>query len=147
MQIRLIREEDRPEWVRMRNILWPDPSDAHERETHKFFSQSDNSLATFVIDRLDGRLGGFIELGQRPYAEGCLSSPVPFIEGWYVDADLRGRGLGAALVEAGEQWARALGFTEIASDTDLENEASISAHKALGYSEASRVVCFRKVLV
>jgi aminoglycoside 6'-N-acetyltransferase I len=146
MQIRLIREDDRAEWVRMRGILWPDESGDHERETQKFFTQTSNSLATFVIDRLDGRLGGFIELGQRPYAEGCSGSPVPFIEGWYVDEDLRGQGWGAALVEAGEQWARDLGFTEIASDTEIENEASIKAHKALGYSEETRIVCFRKTL-
>src|SRR5688572_31355457 len=49
------------------------------------------------------RSAGFIELGLRTYAEGCESSPVPFIEGWYVDADARGTGLGAALVRSAEQ--------------------------------------------
>jgi aminoglycoside 6'-N-acetyltransferase I len=146
MQIRRIREDDRAEWVRMRSILWPDESGDHERETQRFFTHPNNSLATFVIDRLDGRLGGFIELGQRPYAEGCIGSPVPFIEGWYVDEDLRGKGFGAALIEACERWALDLGFKEIASDTEIENEASIQAHKALGYSEETRIVCFRKLL-
>jgi aminoglycoside 6'-N-acetyltransferase I len=71
---------------------------------------------------------------------------VAYIEGWFVDADLRRRGLGAALVRAGEQWARKQGLREIASDAELENEISISAHKAIGYEEEARIVCFRKEL-
>jgi aminoglycoside 6'-N-acetyltransferase I len=106
----------------------------------------DETLATFVLDRLDGRLGGFIEVGQRNYAEGCASSPVAYIEGWYIDADLRRQGLGAALVRAAERWARGRGLTEIASDAETDNEVSIKAHKALGYAEEARVVCFRKDL-
>ncbi len=147
MEIRHIRPEDRTEWVRMRDLLWPGSREEHELETQKFFTQPDESLATFVIDRLDGRLGGFIEMDQRKYAEGCTSSPVAFIEGWYIDADLRQHGWGAALVRAGEQWARDLGLQEIASDTEIENAISIRAHRALGYEEVTRLVCFRKELM
>ena len=146
MDIRLIRPEDRAEWVRMRGMIWPGSADSHEADTRLFFSRPDESLATFVLDRLDGRLGGFIEMSQRKYAEGCESSPVAYIEGWYVDEDLRRKGLGAALVRAGEQWARDCGLREIASDTEVENEVSINAHKAIGYEEMERIVCFRKGL-
>ena len=146
MDIRAVRPDDRAEWIRMRGILWPGSRLDHERETYRFFTQPDASLATFVIDRLDGRLGGFIELSQRPYAEGCTSSPVAYIEGWYVDADLRRQGLGAALVRAGEEWARRQGLDEMASDAEITNDISISAHKALGYGEEARIVCFRKAL-
>ena len=146
MQIRDIRPDDRPEWIRMRNLLWPGSLADHEAETKNFFTQPDESLATFVIDRLDGRLGGFIELGQRKYAEGCSSSPVAYIEGWYIDADLRRQGLGAALIKAGEQWAKGKGLEEIASDVEIDNDISIIAHKAIGYIEEVRIVCFRKEL-
>jgi aminoglycoside 6'-N-acetyltransferase I len=106
MHIRAIRPDDRAEWIRMRDILWPGSRADHELETGRFFTEPDASLATFVVDRLDGRLGGFIELSQRPYVEGCTSSPVAYIEGWYVDLDLRRQNLGTALVRAGEEWAR-----------------------------------------
>lgn len=144
MQIRPVLPDDRAEWVRMRDLLWPGSRADHEAETRRFFTQPDGSLATFVVDRLDGRLGGFIELSQRDYAEGCASSPVAYIEGWYIDGDLRRQGLGAALVRAGEQWARDQGMREIASDAEVENETSIRAHKALGYKEEARIACFRK---
>ena len=146
MHIRAIRPDDRAEWIRMRDILWPGSRTDHELETERFFTQPDASLATFVVDRLDGRLGGFIELSERPYAEGCTSPPVAYIEGWYVDSDLRRQGLAAALVRAGEEWARNRGLEEMASDAELENDISISAHKALGYEEKVRIVCFRKGL-
>ena len=146
MEIRPINEQDRPEWVRMRDLLWPGAKDDHEAETHLFFTEPDEKLATFVLDRQDGRLGGFIEMGQRNYAEGCASSPVAYIEGWYIDADLRQQGWGAALIQAAEQWGRDQGLTEIASDAELDNQVSIRAHKALGYKEEGKIVCFRKEL-
>jgi aminoglycoside 6'-N-acetyltransferase I len=93
------------------------------------------------------RLAGFIEVRLREYADGCSSSPVAFIEGWYVDRGLRGRGIGAALVGAAEDWAKSLGLSEIASDSELDNELGQSAHAALGFQEVGRVVQFRKPLV
>ncbi len=104
------------------------------------------SLAVFVADRRDGRLGGFLEAGSRPYADGCAFSPVGYIEGWYVDPDLRQQGVGRALVEAAENWARGRGYREIASDCVFENEVSFKAHHHLGYQEANRLVHFCKPL-
>jgi aminoglycoside 6'-N-acetyltransferase I len=45
-----------------------------------------------------------------------------------------------------EAWGISEGCTELASDTELENRASAAAHRALGFEEAGRVVCFRKAL-
>ena len=102
--------------------------------------------ATFVAVRPDGSLCGFVEVGTRAYAEGCLTSPVGFIEGWYVDADVRRAGIGRALVEAAEAWARAAGYREMGSDALLENIVSHRAHERLGYAEVERLVAFRKEL-
>jgi aminoglycoside 6'-N-acetyltransferase I len=144
MTVREILESDREGWVRLREALWPGSLSDHDAETKKYFAQP-HAGAIFVAER-DGRLIGFLELEYRPYAPGCRSSPVPFIEGWYVEPDRQGQGIGRALVEAAEAYARAAGHHEIASDTELENTNSIAAHQALGYEEAERVVCFRKSL-
>jgi aminoglycoside 6'-N-acetyltransferase I len=101
---------------------------------------------TFVMERTEEGLCGFIEVGLRNYAEGCTPSPVAYIEGWYVDADSRRRTLGSCLVQAAEAWAKQQGLQEIASDTQMENAISITAHTALGYQEVDRIVCFRKRL-
>ena len=89
---------------------------------------------------------GFAEIGTRVYAKGCDSSPVAFLEGWYVIPEARGNGTGRALVAAAEDWARSKGLRALGSDTELPNEASINAHKALGFEETERLVCFLKRL-
>ena len=49
-------------------------------------------------------------------------------------------------VVAAETWAVTNGYTEIASDTELENGISLQAHLALGFEEVERQICFRKRL-
>ena len=145
LTIRRATSADKPEWLRMRLLLWPYGT------AEGFSIDMDGLLAdpltpVFVAAHPGGGLGGFLEAGTRKYAEGCESSPVGYIEGWYVDEDLREQGFGAALVKAVEDWARSQGLTEMASDTWLENEASIQAHLNMGYEEAERLVHFAKRL-
>ena len=146
MNARPVRVDDKAEWVRMRTALWPDSPEDHPVDIERYFADADENLATFVAESEDGRLCGFLEAATRPYAEGCRSSPVGYIEGWWVDPAYRRQGRGASLVAAAETWARELGLTEIASDANLNNEVSYNAHRALGYAEAERIICFRKSL-
>jgi aminoglycoside 6'-N-acetyltransferase I len=147
MRIRPLELRDRPSWAEMRAALWPD-ADAAElaHETVKHFEGVKAADQVWVAEDASGRLLGFVELSLRPYAEGCASSPVPYIEAWYVTAEARHTGVGRALVEAAENWARLRGFTEMGSDALLENDASHAAHQALGFEEVERIVCYRKSL-
>jgi aminoglycoside 6'-N-acetyltransferase I len=142
--IREISERDRIGWLEMRTALWPGSRADHDVETRRLFEQP-GSMVVFVAE-VEGSLVGFLELDFRKYAPGCESSPVPFIEGWYVDAAFRKRGVGRALVRYAEDFARKQGFREIGSDTEIENAGSIAAHAALGYGEVERVVAFRRTL-
>jgi aminoglycoside 6'-N-acetyltransferase I len=143
--IRLATPADQSEWLRMRHELWPDvePEDLL-REMERILA--DPQMPVFVIERANGKLGGFVETGTRKYADGCETSPVGYLEGWWVDEDLRGKGLGKALIVTAENWARAQGLHEMASDTWLENEVSIAAHLKMGYEEYERLVHFAKTL-
>ena len=145
MTIREIVESDRLDWVRLRDALWPGSLSDHDDETRKYFAERSETPIVFVAEA-DGRLVGFLELDFRKYAPGCRSSPVPFIEGWYVEPALQRQGIGRALVEAAEAHARTMGHHEIASDAELENADSLAAHRALGYDVVERVVCFRRSL-
>ncbi len=147
MKIRAIAAADQAEWLRMREALWPGEMEEHLSDTAGFFAGGSPYItAVFVLDRERDGLGAFIELNLRPYAEGCTASPVPHVEGWYVDADLRGQGWGKALIAAAEGWAIGRGFHEMTSDAEIDNTASIAAHHALGFEEAERIVCFVKRL-
>lgn len=92
------------------------------------------------------RVIGFAEVGTRSVADGCESNPVAYLEGWFVDAKCRRRGIGAALMQAAEDWSRARGLREFASDAELENKLSQKAHRALGFKEVGRSVLYLKKL-
>ena len=129
----------------MREALWPSGEVDHDAETRLFFEEPDERDRTFVAER-DGILVGFLELGWRNYAEQCTTTPVAYVEGWYVDEDARRDGVGTALLEVAEGWARSAGYRELASDAELGNEEGIEVHRALGFEETDRIVCFRRVL-
>lgn len=142
VNIRKVQTTDKDEYLRMRQALWP--ASYHQAELEQFFQQRE--WTTFVAERENGSLCGFLEVGERPWAEGCESSPVGYIEGWYVDPDMQRQGVGRSLVEAAEAWAREQGFTEMGSDALTQNETSLKAHTALGYKEIEQVVAFAKRL-
>lgn len=93
-----------------------------------------------------GRAVGFAELSIRPYAEGCTTDRVGFLEGWYVVPEARRQGIGASLVDVAERWAMEQGCSEFASDAESENVVSRAAHLALGFDEVTQIRCFRKEL-
>jgi len=146
IHVRLLRPSDEDEWARLRAALWPDcPADQHQQEMAGILRHPGEE-AVFVSPRPDGRLQGFLEVSVRPYADGCESRPVGYIEGWYVEPGARRKGVGRALVAAGEEWARSKGCQEMASDAEVENTLSHLAHRHLGYEEVERLVHFRKKL-
>lgn len=59
---------------------------------------------------------------------------------------MRHHGIGRALLDAAEAWARGRGYREIASDALLDNVVSHAAHRRAGHEEVDRVVQFRKQL-
>ena len=90
MHVRRVGPDDDAEWIRMRDALWPGLSPETHATDMAEFRADRATQAVFVVDRADGLLGGFLETGTRKYADGCETSPVGYIEGWYVDPDLAG---------------------------------------------------------
>jgi aminoglycoside 6'-N-acetyltransferase I len=149
MTVRPATKADAETWLAMRAALWPDANvDALRLEVGRYFVAHGEPLLPHrvFIAETEGKIVGMLELSLRPYADGCDSSPVPFIEAWYVVPDARRSGVGGALARAAEQWALENGYTEIASDALLENTESERAHKAVGFEEVERAIRFRKAL-
>ena len=97
-------ETDFAEWLRMRLLLWDDSTaEEHAAEMRELLAQE--TFAVFVAERPDGNgLAGFLEVGQRLYGEGCDTSPIAYMEGWFVEESARRQGIGRGLFAAGEAW-------------------------------------------
>lgn len=142
--VRRITSDDRDEWFKMRKGIWPEAPDEYLNFDMDDILASDRDAV--FLSFVDGVPAGMIEARLREYGEGCETSPVGYIEGWFVYPEFRGKGVAGILVGAAEDWARGMGCSEMGSDTWLDNEVSIRAHLKLGYSEAERLVHFVKHL-
>jgi len=143
MTIREATTSDRDEWLKLRLALWPEEADSLDGGIDVFLADPEQ-ICFLAFD--DEKAIGFIEMSLRKYAEGCDSSPVAFVEGWYVSEERREQGVGAALLARGEAWGRAKGCTELGSDTESWRTMSREVHKKLGFEEVEEIVAFRKSL-
>ncbi|WP_339216521.1 aminoglycoside 6'-N-acetyltransferase [Solibacillus sp. FSL W8-0372] len=125
--------------------LWPD-NDLEEFIQNMEEAIGNPNSAIFLAFSEEEAIG-FAQCQLRhDYVEGTDSSPVGYLEGLYVVEHYREHGLAKDLVQACEQWAKAKGCTEFASDCELSNTASLHVHLKLGFTEANRIICFTKKL-
>jgi len=149
VKVRPAGAADAAVWLELRRALWPeDVPGEHRREVDAYFAGKfpRHPWAVLLAEDDAGSALGFAEVSIRPWAEGCRTHRVAYLEGWFVAADARERGAGRALVTAAEAWGRDQGCAEFASDADPENEVGVAAHRALGFADAGLVRCFRKDL-
>jgi molybdopterin synthase catalytic subunit/L-amino acid N-acyltransferase YncA len=147
MIIRALQPQDRNAWRRMRLSLWPEHGQAVIDQEIAEYGKRGMLETVLVAQRGDGGLCGFAEVALRPFADGCTSTPVGYLEGWYVEPDARRQGTGRALVRAAEDWARQQGCVEMASDCEADNYVSAMAHHRLGYSSPDKFTLLRRALV
>ncbi len=137
---------DHNEWLPLRVALWPDSAADNDHDKRTLLSASERYRVLTFVDE-NGNALGFAEASVRTdYVNGTHSSPVAFLEGLYVRPANRGQGIARQLVAGVQEWAEAMGCTELASDALLDNQGSHAMHKALGFAETERVVYFLKPL-
>ncbi len=145
--IRELLETDLNKWFALRKKLWDEtPEDDHKNEMLDIIEHSDTQSVIVAENPDDGVLVGFVEVSIRPFVEDCETDNVGYLEGWFVEPDSRRKGIGMRLVAMAEEWAREHGCTEMASDAEVGNETSLSAHLIMGYEETSRLIHLRKDL-
>jgi aminoglycoside 6'-N-acetyltransferase I len=151
LAVRRAEPRDLAELAAMRHALWPDATaEKHAHDVAPVLAgKSPSTLPVIVLvaEAPDKRIVGFIEAALRSHADGCdPSHPVGFVEGWFVEPEHRGQGVGARLLREAEAWARDLGCREMASDTWIDHLDSQRAHEALGFEVVDRCVHYRKPL-
>src|SRR5215475_307342 len=97
--------------AQLRHALWPESTaEEHGRELSDLLSGKPLGTLPLAIlaAEADDALIGFLEVGLRSHADGCNPAhAVGYVEGWYVADSYRRQGVGAALLGAAEDWARA----------------------------------------
>ena len=146
IKVRSLKPEDRSEWIRLRLALWPYHDITELENSAEAIATNRETETVFVAERPGGGLCGMAEFSIRLHAKGCQTNNVGYIEGWFVDTDMRQKGVGRQLIASGEAWARSRGCKEMASDTTLKYPISPLVHEALGYQEVDRTIHFSKTL-
>ncbi len=141
--IRKAAETDRASLAKLAAKLWGNHSE--EELSAEISGLLLLTGAAFFLAEEDGQPVGLAQCQLRhDYVEGTDSSPAGYPEGIFTEEAVRGKGIAAALLVRCESWAKEKSCTEFASDCELLNKASIRFHKALDFSEANCIVCFRK---
>ena len=132
-------------WLRLRQAVYPGVSEKFHRAEMQIFL-ADGTKQCFLAIGNDDEPCGMAEVTLRNIVDGCLSSPVGYIEGLYVDPAYRGKGISRLLLESAEHWCRDQGCIEIGTDAELENVEAQRFHERMGFKETYRIVEYRKDL-
>jgi GNAT superfamily N-acetyltransferase len=133
--IRFARASDVPELVRLFGELgYEIPPDVLAERLAAFDSAGEKALVA-ADDSSSGRLVGVATLHATPVLH--RAGPVGRVTALVVDASLRGRGIGRALMEAAEQWAAAQGCVLIEVTSNQRRVDAHNFYERLGYERTS----------
>lgn len=135
---------DLASWLSLRKLLWPNITNSEHQYEMKDIFQQPEKMASFIAWE-NGMPIGFAEVNLRyDYVAGCTTIPVTYLEGIFVVANKRKQGIARMLCGKVEEWGKAKGCNELASDVELDNLVSQQVHQALSFQEVERVVCYYK---
>ena len=144
IQITTATRADIPAWRKMRTALYTGITEAFDIEEIEIILNAPDKTCLILTVGDQPEAIGFAEVALRNVVDGCLSSPVGYLEGIYVDQAFRGCGYARALLAKAEEWCVAQGCTEMGSDSELENTVAQSFHRHLGFEETYRTVGFKR---
>ena len=93
-----------------------------------------HAYAAVLVAEVDDRIVGRLSIGRdtHPASEHVADVGLMVAEGY------RRRGIGRALMEAGEAWARGVGVHKIELHVFPHNEAALALYERLGYRQVGR---------
>lgn len=126
----------------MRKDLYRTLDDPFHTQEMELIHDSDSWHCWLITDEKEDIMG-FVELSARNIVDGCLSSPVAYLEGLYLKPEHRGKGFGKAILRRLVKWCVAQGFSELATDTEIANTKAQRFYESVGFEVVDRVVEYR----
>lgn len=139
------RDEHLATWLGLREAVYSGLDEAFHTAEMQNILRDDSKTCFLAVDE-ESAICGMVEVSLRNVVDGCLSSPVGYIEGIYVPETHRKHGIAKRLSQRAEDWCRDKGCREIATDAELANESAQRFHRSMGYRETYRIVQFLKEL-
>jgi len=93
-----------------------------------------NDAVVLIAEDMHGIPLGFLSITHNTNFTGETQAYIGEIA---VSAEAEGRGIGRALMHAGEEWARTHGYSLIVLDTGAANARARAIYRRLGYAEES----------
>lgn len=141
LKIRLVKENDSIPLADLAGQLgYPSAPEQITNRLAGIFVRPDQ--AVFVAE-VDGRLAGWVHVFACPTVELDLYAEVGSL---VVDQELRGRGIGKALMEEAEAWARQRGINEIRLRSNVIRNEAHQFYETIGYKKIKSQFTFHKVL-
>lgn len=114
-------------------LLWPEGNAILSLQQEISQLLVDDKAVIFLAKNNNVDIGFAHCLIRFDNVEGTVTTPVGFLEGIFVKEELRSLGIGTKLIRACEDWLRDKNITDIASDTEILNSASIQFHLNQGF--------------
>ena len=95
-------------------------------------NQHNQKTMVFIAEDEQGERFGFATVSQSTHFTGQRQA---YIGGLATSETAEGRGVGTALVEACEQWAREQGYTLLTLSTGAANERALGFYRHLGFRD------------
>ncbi|RJQ70305.1 MAG: GNAT family N-acetyltransferase [Desulfobacteraceae bacterium] len=129
-------------WMQFRSKIYPLISHEYDlKEIENIFVSE--LWHCWFIEREDNIRIGLVELSLRNIVDGCLGSPIPYLEGLYLDEEERSKGRGSEVIEMIKRWCQSNGYSELATDVELTNIRAQKFYEKLGFEQVDRVVEYR----
>ena len=128
-----------PEEERAMSVLWINDILSI---TEKNLAEGAMGSEAFILRADDGSRSGMLWMGTSKDQFTCDSTG--YILGIYVKKDLRGKGLGRALIASAEQWCRINGHVTLTLNVGTENGIAKNLYESSGFRP--QTVVMRKML-
>ncbi len=117
------------------------PASAEQIEARFRGLSREPDSSVFVAEGEDGRLAGWIHVLARRFLESDLHAE---IAGLVVDAGARRGGVGRALIEAAEDWARERGCATVRVRSNMRRVEAKPFYERMGYRVVKTQYVFEK---
>ena len=139
---RPVTPDDSEAWLRLRMEVYDDEDREGNLEEMASWRTDPNRAVFVAVDTSDSVVG-LLEMSLRNIVDGCVTSPVGYIEGIIVDSSQRGEGIGRLLFERAKAWSFEKGCRQMGTDALLANSKAHQFHEKMGFEEVDRVIAYK----